>query len=69
MRKAGKQIFVPLGRLRDSQVMIDWLNKLGSPDDPATKDLSAKLAKEEQELKISASRRWEISIASSGNHG
>jgi len=54
MRKAGKQIFVPLGRLRDSQVMIDWLNKLGSPDDPATKDLSAKLAKEEQELKISA---------------
>ena len=39
MRKAGKAVFAALGTLRDVQVLMEWIEKLGSPDDPATQRL------------------------------
>ena len=36
MRKAGRRIFNRLGALRDTHVLAEWLEKLGSPDDPST---------------------------------
>ena len=34
MKKAGKKIFQALGELRDMQVMEEWIEKLGTADDP-----------------------------------
>lgn len=34
MKKAGKKVFQSLGELRDMQVMEQWLEKLGEPNDP-----------------------------------
>ena len=39
MRRAGKELFASLGDLRDSHVMVQWIEKLGSPDDPITQKL------------------------------
>ncbi len=36
MRKAGRRIFHRLGALRDTQVLAEWIEKLGPPDDPST---------------------------------
>jgi CHAD domain-containing protein len=36
MKKAGKALFSQLGQLRDVQVMQEWVQKLGAPDDPVT---------------------------------
>jgi CHAD domain-containing protein len=36
MKKAGKPLFSKLGELRDIQVMQEWVNKLGSPEDPVS---------------------------------
>ena len=36
MKKAGKAVFSQLGELRDLQVMEEWVQKLGIPDDPGT---------------------------------
>ena len=54
MKKAGKQLFGALGGLRDVQVMVEWVEKLGSPDDPETKALLDLLAQREREQKALA---------------
>lgn len=54
MKKAGKALFSSLGSLRDVQVMAEWVQKLGPPDDPETQALLALLAGREQEHKIVA---------------
>ena len=51
MRSLGKQVFAPLGDLRDVQVMMDWARRLGTPDDPITPRLLALLEAREQSLK------------------
>jgi CHAD domain-containing protein/HD superfamily phosphodiesterase len=54
MKKAGKQLFSALGELRDVQVMAEWVEKLGSPEDPETKALLDLLSKRENEQKALA---------------
>ena len=54
MKKAGKTLFRSLGDLRDVQVMMEWVQKLASPDDPETQALQALLAKREHEHKLTA---------------
>jgi len=66
MKKAGKRLFSSLGALRDVQVMIEWVQKLGSPDDPETRALLDLLAERERSHKLLAaeavqgfdSRQW-----------
>jgi CHAD domain-containing protein len=36
MRKAGRRLFRALGALRDTQVLTEWVQKLGSPEDVST---------------------------------
>jgi CHAD domain-containing protein len=43
MRKAGKRLFRQLGNLRDTQVLTEWVRKLGSPEDASTVALLEKL--------------------------
>jgi CHAD domain-containing protein len=47
MRKLGRKLFRQLGELRDTQVLKDWVNKLGSDGDPVQKRLLAYLGKNE----------------------
>jgi len=54
MKKAGKRLFSSLGELRDVQVMIEWVQKLGPADDPETRALLDLLAKREQSHKLLA---------------
>src|SRR5215813_687783 len=35
MKRMAKPLFASLGELRDVQVMMEWVEKLSSPDDPA----------------------------------
>src|SRR5215475_16116942 len=39
MKKAGRNLFRSLGELRDVQVMMEWVQKLGAPEDPETRAL------------------------------
>lgn len=54
MKKAGKRLFSSLGELRDVQVMTEWVQKLGPPDDPESRALLDLLAKREYEQKLLA---------------
>jgi CHAD domain-containing protein len=54
MKKAGKALFSSLGELRDVQVMMEWVRKLGPPDDPETQALLDLLTKREQSDKLVA---------------
>ena len=36
MKKAGRRLFRSLGELRDVQVMMEWVAKLGDPTDPVS---------------------------------
>jgi CHAD domain-containing protein len=54
MKKAGKILFRSLGELRDVQVMTEWVQKLGPPDDPETQALLDLLARREQANKVVA---------------
>jgi len=73
MKRAGKLLFSKLGELRDLQVMEEWVNKLGSPDDPVTGTLLRFLAHQEAQHKQEASqalqnfdskqwRKWSASL-------
>ncbi len=73
MKKAGKQLFSSLGGLRDSQVMEEWVRKLGAADDPVTNRLLQYLAMGESHLKLEAAealarfdrkqwKRWMVSL-------
>jgi CHAD domain-containing protein len=76
MRKAGKAVFASLGTLRDVQVLMEWIEKLGSPDDPATQKLMAHCREQEQLHKLHAGealaafntrqwRHWAVSLPKS----
>jgi CHAD domain-containing protein len=54
MKKAGRSLFRSLGELRDVQVMMEWVQKLGPPDDPETQALQTLLRAREQQHKITA---------------
>jgi len=54
MRRAGKQLFSSLGELRDAQVMMEWVLRLGPHDDPASPALKEYIAGEESRLKKQA---------------
>jgi CHAD domain-containing protein len=54
MKKAGRTLFRSLGELRDVQVMMEWVQKLGPADDPETQALLVLLVKREHEHKLTA---------------
>ena len=54
MKKAGKRLFSSLGELRDVQVMMEWVEKLGPPDDAETTALHDLLVQREREHKVTA---------------
>jgi CHAD domain-containing protein len=54
MRRAGKCLFAGLGELRDTQVMMEWIEKLAPEDDPVRQRLAIFLASQEQELRKTA---------------
>jgi CHAD domain-containing protein len=56
MKKAGKRLFGSLGELRDVQVMDEWAQRLGSPDDPVTVTILQSLRAREIQLKIEAAK-------------
>src|SRR5450755_1457903 len=56
MKKAGKRLFGSLGELRDVQVMEEWTQRLGSPDDPVTVTILQSLRAREIQLKIEAAK-------------
>ncbi len=70
MRKRAKAVFDPLGALRDVQVMLEWLEELGSPDDQAVDKLRTLFTDRESVLKKSAADalqqfdidQWNISV-------
>src|SRR5215469_9051343 len=54
MKKLGKGLFASLGELRDTQVMMEWVEKLSNEDDPLREILLDSLRKKEAELKLAA---------------
>jgi CHAD domain-containing protein len=51
MRRAGKELFSSLGELRDTHVMMEWVEKLAPAGDPVGKTLLNFLVAREQESK------------------
>jgi len=56
MKKAGKRLFGSLGELRDVQVMDEWTQRLGIPDDPVSVALLQSLRGREIQLKLAAAK-------------
>jgi CHAD domain-containing protein len=54
MKKLGKGLFSRLGDLRDTQVMMEWIEKLSAEDDPLRHILLASLQEKEEALKLVA---------------
>ena len=54
MRRAGKQVFGSLGDLRDTQVMLEWVERLAPEEDATRRNLAAFLIGQEQGLKKTA---------------
>lgn len=54
LKKLGKTLFSRLGELRDVQVMVEWVSRLGEPADPVRKGLLDSLTTREQQLKKDA---------------
>jgi CHAD domain-containing protein/HD superfamily phosphodiesterase len=54
MRKAAKAMFNRLGELRDTQVLLEWVQKLGAPNDKAASALLDLFRSREQALKAEA---------------
>jgi CHAD domain-containing protein len=54
LKKLGKALFSRLGELRDVQVMVEWVSRLGEPEDPIRKGLLDSFATKEQQLKKDA---------------
>ena len=59
MKKAGKPLFQVLGDLRDAQVMIEELRRLGAADDPVSRALVDFATRREREFKQQAARALE----------
>ncbi len=51
MKKSGRRLFRRLGELRDTHVMIEWVQKLEPPGDAAAQNLLAALREREWHLK------------------
>ena len=51
MKGAGKPLFQALGELRDAQVMMEWVERLGDPTDAVTKTLRDFILGRENDLK------------------
>jgi len=56
MRKAARKLFRALGALRDSQVMTEWVKKLGPETDPVRAHLQASFESKEPQLRDAALR-------------
>lgn len=54
MRKAGKVIFSALGDLRDTQVLLEWIERLRTECPPVAERLTNHCLQREAELKITA---------------
>lgn len=54
MRRASKPVFASLGELRDAQVLIEWVEKLGQEGDPVRLKLLDYAKAREQQLKTTA---------------
>ncbi len=54
MKKLGKGLFASLGELRDTQVMMEWIEKLSAEDDPLRYILLTSLREKEVALKLVA---------------
>ena len=54
MKRMAKPLFASLGELRDVQVMMEWVEKLSSPNDPARQILLLELQGRETQLKAAA---------------
>ncbi|MBV9339880.1 MAG: CHAD domain-containing protein [Acidobacteria bacterium] len=54
MKKAGRELFRNLGDLRDTHVMLEWVQKLAPANDPVGKALGEHLTSREQTLKNTA---------------
>ncbi|MGC2465798.1 MAG: CHAD domain-containing protein, partial [Candidatus Acidiferrum sp.] len=54
MRKVARRLFRALGDLRDTQVMEEWIKKLGPESDPLRAQLLASLETDEKRLSESA---------------
>src|ERR1700737_2078640 len=51
MKRAGKQVFGSLGDLRDTHVMLEWVERLAPEGDATRKNLTAFLVRQVQGLK------------------
>lgn len=56
MRKMGKGLFGSLGTLRDCQILMEWTEKLGAPDDPVVTGLMEYGRSQEAGLKQQAAQ-------------
>jgi len=54
MKRAGRDLFRSLGELRDVQVMMEWVQKLGPPEDPETQGLLELLRGREHQHRLTA---------------
>lgn len=54
MRKAGKQLFQSLGALRDTHVLMDWIEKIAPAGDASAQILKTHLTARENELRMEA---------------
>jgi CHAD domain-containing protein len=59
MKRMAKPLFASLGELRDVQVMMEWVDKLSSADDPARPILLLELQVRETQLKTAAQQELE----------
>ena len=62
MRKLGRKLFRQLGELRDTQVLEEWVTKLGSAGDPVRERLLnhlAEIEKEEREAGLRAAEKFD----------
>lgn len=59
MRRVAKDLFANLGALRDHQVMVEWVEKLGEVNDPVTSLLIGHLRRQELGLKRRAQNALE----------
>jgi len=56
MRKAGRRLFRQLGTLRDTQVLTEWVQKLGSPDDASAVALLEQLKAHQEQNRVAAQK-------------
>lgn len=60
MKKAGRRLFRSLGELRDVQVMMEWVGKLGDADDPVAHAFQHYLLQREAQLKTEAGSSLQV---------